>query len=199
MPNISQQSEFERLGLIQLPHAIPEREVATMCDRVWSDLAQRHRVDRTDRKTWTVRQPTGFQALSSLGAFTPLACPTVCDALDELFGSGGWKRPRHWGQPLVTFPDSEPQWYVPHKQWHLDLPPRSSDLACPGVRVFAFLSSVLPRGGGTLVVTGSHRLVQELAARAGNTLRSPEVRKRLMASDPWFRGLCSSDESTHRV
>jgi len=199
MLNLGQQSKFERLGLVRLPRAIPDGEVETMRDRVWRDLAQRYRVDPADRKTWTVRQPTGFQALLSAGAFAPLACPTVCEALDDLFGAGGWKRPHYWGQPLVTFPGAEPQWQVPHKQWHLDLPPRSAAPACPGVRVFAFLSSVLPRGGGTLVVTGSHRLVQALGDRTGNPLRSPEVRKRLMAGDPWFRSLCSADESTDRV
>lgn len=57
------------------------------------------------------------------------------------------------------------------------------------------------RGGGTLVVAGSHRLVQE-CGRAGGTnapWRSADVRKALEQADPWFKALCSKAETVDRA
>jgi hypothetical protein len=38
-------------------------------------------------------------------------------------------------------------------------------------------------------VAGSHRVVRQLAARAGKPLRSGETRKLLVAQEPWFAAL----------
>ena len=51
----------------------------------------------------------------------------------------------------MTFPDPGTAWDVPTTGWHLD----SQDLELTMLAVFAHLAPVRPRGGGTLVVTGS--------------------------------------------
>jgi ectoine hydroxylase-related dioxygenase (phytanoyl-CoA dioxygenase family) len=55
--------------------------------------------------------------------------------------------------------------------------------------VFAFLDTVESRGGGTLVVAGSHRLLNE-----GRFLRVKDLRD-LLCRETFFRELCSEASS----
>lgn len=65
-------------------------------------------------------------------------------------------------RPQVT------EWTVPVNAWHLDIP-RLPIAGLSGMQMFTFLDTVVPRGGGTLVVTGSHRLLNT----TGKYLRTP--------------------------
>jgi ectoine hydroxylase-related dioxygenase (phytanoyl-CoA dioxygenase family) len=125
-----------------------------------------------------------------------MASSTIAGALDDLLGVD-WGRPARWGVPLVTFPDRTLQWDVPHQFWHLDTPamPESPAVA----RVFVILEPLAARGGGTLVVTGSHRVFQSLAARVGRPLRSSEANRRLRAEQPWFAALSSNADNVDRI
>ena len=61
-----------------------------------------------------------------------------------------------------TFPDLARPWALP-RGWHADY---GWDLAPEplfGVKVFAFFAEVRPRGG-TMVITGSHRVLARFAA-----------------------------------
>jgi hypothetical protein len=75
-------------------------------------------------------------------------------------------------------------WTVPHQNWHQDIPRLPED-GPPGVQIFAMLDSVEPGGGGTLAVTGSHRLLNE-----GVRISSSDLRKRLKR-EPYFAALMS--------
>jgi hypothetical protein len=88
-------------------------------------------------------------------------------------------------QLLFTLPNAE-SWTVPHDIWHLDVP-RLPDCGIPGVQMFTFLSTVAPGGGGTLVVTGSHRLLNE-----SRRISSKQLKKRLKR-EPYFRDLMSKN------
>lgn len=92
---------------------------------------------------------------------------------------------------LFTLPNAT-TWRLPHKNWHLDMP-RLAEGSIPGVQIFAFLETVETGGGGTLAVTGSHRLLNE-----GVRISSGDLRKRLM-SEPYFAELMSnqSDDRLH--
>jgi ectoine hydroxylase-related dioxygenase (phytanoyl-CoA dioxygenase family) len=197
----AQRSEFDRLGVTRLAAAIAANDVAHMRERLWDTLDKEHGIRSGAPETWTVYQPSGFQSLVRSGAFAPMAGSAVCEALDDLLGPHAWQRPRHWGQPLVTFPRRDRQWYIPHIQWHLDLPAPIQDLTLPGIRIFAFLDAVQPHGGGTLVATGSHRALMALAEEGGSSRprRSADMRKALMRAEPWFRALCSQDAGVDRV
>ena len=74
---------------------------------------------------------------------------------------------------LFTLPNAT-TWTVPHQNWHLDMP-RLPDGSVPGVQIFACLERVEPGGGGTLAVTGSHRLLNKKGVR----LSSADLRKQL--------------------
>ena len=193
--------EFERLGVARFPEILPAGDVRDMSDRLWRALGEDHKVFRDDPPSWRAARPSGFQRLIRSDAFAAIASPAVVGVLDALFGAGQWQPPRHWGQPLLCFPTPGLDWDVPHRHWHLDIPAGDACRTLPGVRLFAFLERVEPRAGGTLVVTGSHRLVQALGARseAPAVLRSAQVRKALMRSTPFIRSLCSPPEGSDRV
>ena len=109
--------------------------------------------------------------------------PALLAAVDVLlegrpFDRELFKRP----QVLVTLPNIE-AWTVP-TGWHAD-PPRLASNRRPGVQLFACLDTVQPRGGGTLVVAGSHRLLNE-----GRVILTGEMH-RLFAREGFFRALFS--------
>lgn len=85
---------------------------------------------------------------------------------------------------LFTLPNAT-TWTLPHQNWHLDLP-RLPDGGIPGVQIFACLEIVEPGGGGTLAVTGSHRLLNE-----GRRISSGNLRKQLK-QEPYFAELMSN-------
>ena len=53
------------------------------------------------------------------------------------------------------------EWEVPRSIWHLDMP-RSRSIGPPGPEMFTFLNKVEPKGGGTLILAGSHRLLNDV-------------------------------------
>jgi ectoine hydroxylase-related dioxygenase (phytanoyl-CoA dioxygenase family) len=54
-------------------------------------------------------------------------------------------------------------------------------------------------GGNTLVVTGSHRLFQRLAVKAGRPLPSAEANRQLRSQQPWFASLSSPHDTHGRI
>ncbi len=196
-----QRNEFDQLGLIHLPGAVAKSDAAEMCEFVWARLANEHGMHRDAPETWTAGRASGIQAPARSAAFSAMGSPAVCSVLDDLFGPGGWQQPRRWGQPLVTFPSGGKLWDVPHAAWHLDARAPRSAPKLPGVVVFAFLAPLLERGGGTVILAGSHRLVDAFAASAepGDEGRSANVRKAFMRTEPWLRALWSRDNRADRV
>lgn len=84
---------------------------------------------------------------------------------------------------LFTLPTAG-VWTVPHQNWHVDFP-RLPVAGAPGVQIFAMLETIEPGGGGTLAVTGSHRLMN-----TGARINSSDLRKHLRR-EPWFAQLMS--------
>jgi hypothetical protein len=182
-------AEFERAGIFRLPGFYSAAEAAAMADALWADLGRRYGIGRHRPESWTKERPAQFLALTRSGAFGALGSDRLVALADAMLGAGAWTRPRHWGQPLVTFPSGA--WDVPHAVWHLDYPGTGSIEDAPAMRVFTFLESVRPRGGGTLCIAGSHRVVADLvrSAGAGATMRSADVKTVLGVGEPWFAAL----------
>jgi Phytanoyl-CoA dioxygenase (PhyH) len=187
---------FARRGLLRLRAAIPAAEVETMRDRFWRFLADRHGIqpDRVD--TWTTEHPRNLQPLRRSGSFNAMGTAEVRRALDDLLGEGSWRPPKAWGLPLVTFPVPGAGWRVPPSGWHVDS--HGPDHELPGVTVFAFLSTVASRGGGTAVLPGSHRLFNEHIAATGQW-RPADVKAALAAKSPWLRDLWTAGTGPGRV
>jgi hypothetical protein len=190
----AQQDEFECRGLLRLPGAIPGPDADAMRDRLWRYLRQTHGVSAERPQSWAVGTPAHFEALIRTGAFDAMATAQVRGAVDALLIRQGWEPPQHWGRPLVTFPQPGVPWRLPVSGWHMDSIGRAGD---PLVVVLACLSTVRSRGGGTLVVTGSHRLTRVGSRYAG--LRSAAVRVRLADNHPWFRYLLTPGDEPDRT
>lgn len=90
----------------------------------------------------------------------------------------------HYPGLLFTLPNAT-HWRVPHANWHQDMP-RLAENEIPGVQIFAFLERVDKGGGGTLAVTGSHRLHND-----GVRISSTDLRKKLRQY-PYFAELMSN-------
>lgn len=193
-----QRRALDERGLVRLPGVIPRAHAQAMADGIWADLARRYRIRRTDPRTWRTERPSDFKALQASGVFKAMASPHLVAVLDTLLGREKWARPRHWGQPLVCFPLSYGRWDVPYQSWHLDLPAHPKGQSSKVARVFAILAPLAAQGGGTLVATGSHRIVEALVDERGFEHSSGDVRKRLKARHRWFASLMSRDRDRDR-
>lgn len=196
-----QRDEFTRTGLIAIPGAVPEADVAYMRARIWEHLHHTYGIHEDHPDTWTVKRPAQFKALRRSEHFAKVGASTIPTALDDLMGSGHWKRPAAWpAGPLITFPSVAGDWDVPASGWHFDKPfDRAETASVPAINVFVFLAPALPHGGGTAILTGSHRLVAKHAAASEVIVHSPELKNRLGADHPWLHDLWDKESRHDRI
>lgn len=187
MPTTATQLDFERDGAVVLRGAFDDAEV--MADALWGVLERRYHHARNDPSTWTGKLGKGLNRYAQTGPFEQAVSPTVRDAITGLLGQGwlSW----FWHGFMVSFPSRDP-WDVPRGHWHTEGSPARP---VSQVRVSAYLSSVRPRGGGTLIVAGSHR-VAELHRGTDSGRR---YRERLMERFDWFRGLWRGEPDEDRI
>jgi hypothetical protein len=192
-----QRDELATVGHTRLPGVLDRATVTAIADRVWEHLVRKG-IDRHDPTTW----PAGFQAklqgLRQARVFDAFgtAGGIVTGAVDEILGRRrGPEDANAWGPALFTFPERIP-WLLPHATWHLDLPGRGDPDRPAQARLFGYVTDVVPWGGGTLVVEGSHELVRRMVAAAPkhDAGSSAMVRRRLREAHPWFEALFQPDE-----
>jgi len=115
----------------------------------------------------------------------------VRGVFDDLLGQGAWPPPRDWGRPLVTFPEPG-AWDLPTGQWHWDNPCELHLDRPRALFVVSFVGSVAPRGGGTLILSGSPRLLIQQERRIPASQRAESIavsRDRFHRSHPWLMAL----------
>ena len=175
----SEIERFERDGYVVVKQAFPTADARAMEERWWSELEDRHRVRRDATSTW--RQVTGdLKGAKQDPIQTQILTDRVSGVLDDLLGQGEWSPPKDWGRPIVTFPEPG-AWDVPTWFWHWDNPCELHLDRPTGLFVVSFIGPVAPQGGGTLILSGSPRLLLEQERR-----RSPEDR-RDSGLKPWHR------------
>ena len=187
-----QRDAFERRGILCLKGFFPADAVGRARERVHQQLAK---IGVSEAGGWRLpdgsrpRYPvTGLKTSRVVGNKHPevLALmdePALRATVDALLGGRPFDRAvfKH-PQVLFTLPNAE-TWTVPDG-WHSDSPRLASGEAL-GVQLFACLDRVAPGGGGTLVIAGSHRLLNER-----RSMRMKEVKRHLLAHD-YFRRLYS--------
>jgi hypothetical protein len=184
-----QYAQFHETGLVRVPGAIPAEDAAAMVDRIWEHLTRSHGVVRDRMETWTVAQPAGLRAVNAAPEFTALGGAMIRAAVDDLLGAGRWLPPRRWGRLLVTFPSSAAGWDLPRGgAWHNDFVPPRRGVGLRAVQLFMILQDLPARGGGTLVLTGSHRLVTRYIADSGQAPHPRRLRQ-VLGEQPWLRDL----------
>ncbi len=188
----SQLKEFTTSGLLKLEGVLPIEAVTAMRDRVWQFLEKRDGMLPDDPTSWRGKELATIKGLANGKTFDAMLADDVLTAVRELvMGQSAARRAGTSRQLLVTFPNAD-QWVVPHRNWHYDLQalPAGSGPP-PGVQVFAFLNAVRLRGGGTVIIAGSHRLLNDLSQSI-----SPSVmKKRLPRRSDYFRALFNPDDS----
>lgn len=192
-----QLDEFDRRGVLRLRGLISADRVRRAREYVqrrlallglWKDGAWC--LGDSPRPQWPA---TGLTTSKVIGNKHPdvealLEEPALLAAVEVLLGGGAFDRvvyPRP--SVLFTLPNSD-TWTVP-TGWHVDTPRLASGKR-PGVQLFTFLDTVEPRGGGTLIVAGSHRLLNE-----GRFVRANEIRQ-LLSREVFFRTLYSEGEAS---
>jgi hypothetical protein len=177
--------ELDTTGITYMRGALPRAVADAIAEDVWRAFEARG-VRRDDRSTW----PTGIlesklQKLRKSGVFAPFGTADVGAALTDLLGE--WKELDPWGGALISFPIPGP-WRMPKKMWHFDFPASGSPDRPNIMRLFGFVNDVVPHGGGTLVIEGSHELVRRWVAAApdNNAGSSAVVKKRLASEYSWF-------------
>ncbi|HXW84430.1 MAG TPA: phytanoyl-CoA dioxygenase family protein [Candidatus Binataceae bacterium] len=192
----SQIDEFNRNGILRLRGAVPRRDAERMCDSVREVLAERQRNSPSTENV--MGRVIGTHWLPKRLKFEQVGSESVRAATDDLLGIGGWQEPERWTPLLVTFPSANEVWDVP-RQWHFDYPSIRATQGLFGLRVFTCLADLAPHGGGTLVVTGSHRLAQRVFERERRQkLRGRQVRMALARDLAWFSALCAREPTPDR-
>jgi hypothetical protein len=190
---------FGDSGVIRIDGGFSPDAAAAMSELVWQTLGWNFGFDRQDRSTWGVFRKRPVVDVGSSPIFEELLTDRVASVIDGVLGEGTWDWPATWGDFLMTFPNA-PVWSLPHDGWHQD---SDFDVDCDPVRwvkAFAFMNDVKPGGGGTLVVTGSHRLAGRYGG--GRALdRQGRVRKGsnlLYEECAYLRDLTSAGDAEER-
>ncbi|MGZ3197691.1 MAG: phytanoyl-CoA dioxygenase family protein [Croceibacterium sp.] len=188
---------FDEHGWMRMPEALPDADAAAMRDALWSALAERG-IHRDHPSTWTVERPSHLQRLRNHPAFRWCGSERLQEAIAAILG-GAFNAPKEWGAPFIAFPSSD-RWGIPAKGWHIDANYRSQLSPARGVKTLALFGDVGARGGGTQVLSGSHRLVYNWFKKNPPPVgaRSAELRV-LLKSHPYIRGLLTPSDPNERI
>lgn len=191
-------AHFREYGWMRVPQAFDAGASAAMRDAVWAVLAEA-RIRRDRPETWTVERPAHLQRLKADPVFKAVGSNALLAAIDTVLEGRSYEVPKDWGGFFLAFPTDTP-WAIPASGWHIDANYMSPLWPAGGVKTFALLDDVEPRGGGTLMVEGSHRLVHRWFAQnpppPGS--RSSGMRKLLLAH-PYIGALHEAGDPDARV
>jgi hypothetical protein len=187
---------FHDDGYLVVRGAFAHEDALIMQREWWSELAEVEGVMREDRSTW--RTPMRDLRRAKLSPTqTKIATPRVHGVIDDLLGSRASVPPRHWGRVLTTFPQPG-EWDVPTELWHWDSPCEWHRETMNGLFVLSFVGSVAPRSAGTLLISGSHRLLARqdaVLAREGWRGDARARRDLFHRSHPWLMALTGNAQS----
>lgn len=193
-----QRAEFERTGIVKLDGVFSAAEASRMRDVVWSELRHRHGIERDDPTTWNRHPPTGMKSSKKHRAFEPIFGPAMAGALDGLFDADGWRMPKHYGQVLITMPNTR-SWRVPHRLWHADFQYHAAPGDLFAVKYWALFGDIEPGGGGTPQLAGSHvAMARYLEGREGDEREYKRARDGFLRSHDWLRALIREDDDPDR-
>jgi hypothetical protein len=191
-------AHFHDHGWVRIRGAFDAEAARAMRDSVWRAL-ENVGMHRDRPSTWTMERPPHLQHLKDDPAFQKVGTSTLLSAIDAILGAVPYKKPKNWGAFFLAFPCKAP-WRIPTSGWHIDAYYASQLLPVRGVKTFALFGDIAPRGGGTLMVSGSHRLVhmwfQDSPPPRG--ARSVQMR-RLLQMQPYVRDLHSPGDAEERM
>lgn len=188
----AEKDAFELEGFIKIKGLLPKEYADKIIDEAWDELDETFRIKREEKATW--RTPSHALRKTKYSATnTKLITEGFRNIISELLGHSNWLEPSSWGGFLVDFPDySKVDYRLHEKMWHWDY-----ELSHPtpdGLLIFSFFSKVGPKGGGTLLISGSHRLLENYRAGLSESAllqRHSVQRKQLLKYHPYFQEIQS--------
>lgn len=211
---------FQEQGFVHLPKQLTATDCDTLRTQIWARLDPQYQGESLSRPSVTTSLRLPLHALT--GALRPgpethstllgLGTDPMFDgceaalsvALEQVFSPREWMPAPEIGRLLMpAFPMSHSEWTVPSSAWHADEPTFLDRESPMGLLAFVFLDSVAPRGGGTVTLSGSPRLLQQLVREAVDegkpaVLQCHEALKRLREEEPLIADLLS-DAGTPEV
>jgi hypothetical protein len=178
--------------------AFSSDEAAAMRAAAWRALAEIG-IRESDRSTWTRERPEHLQRLKENPAFQAVGSARLLKAIDAALEGQAYEKPKNWGALFLAFP-SRHAWCVPSRGWHIDANYLSALSPPAGVRTHALFGDVAARAGGTLIVSGSHRLVHRYFKDnpAPPAARGAGYRK-LLQGHPYIRALHTEGDMDERA
>ena len=150
---------FRTHGWMRVRAAFSVEEAAAMRAAAWRALA-RIGISQSDPSTWTTERPEHLQHVKDDPAFRAVGSARLLEAIEAALEGQAYEKPKNWGALFLAFP-SPSGWSVPARGWHADANYLSALAPPAGVRTHALFGDIAGRGGGTLIVSGSHRLVHQ--------------------------------------
>jgi hypothetical protein len=186
---------FRDHGWVRVRGAFSVDAAAAMRAVVWQVLAHAG-IREDDASTWTTERPAHLQRVRQAAAFRTVGSARVLRAIDAAFEGLPYERPEEWGSAFVAFPTPQ-AWNVPSGGWHIDANYLSALSPPDGIRTHALFGDVAPRAGGTLIVSGSHRLVHQYFKDHPPLSRSRAADyRRALQQHPYLHDLhCDGDAS----
>jgi hypothetical protein len=183
---------FKDQGFVRLPAAFDPAAALRMQDFMWKFIEEKQGVRRDDPATWFPPRNLKLNKTTHHRIYDAIGSDRLFSAADQLLGAGTWNRPKGWGGFLVTFPPpNPPPWTVTYENWHWDGSCWDHLERLNGLFIFTFFSSVQPKGGGTLIASGSHRLLAKFlqALPDARKYTHSKLRPKFWASHPWLTAL----------
>lgn len=176
--------QFVELGHCKVEQAFDERLARRARARVWERIELRTAIREHDRSTW----PPFYDPEDHIDAPEVIACFTdrLAAAIEQLVGVGRWAGRRRWGLWPINFALGADQPYaLPTQGYHIDGNWFRHTLDCPrqGLHVIGLFTDIGPRGGGTIVAQGSHKMTARVLARHPDGLPHRELFDAVLA-DP---------------
>lgn len=189
---------FHEHGWARVAQAFCPEAAAAMREAVWQALADGG-IHRDEPSTWALERPTHLQRLKEHPVFRAVGSPGVLAAIHTILAGRAYEMPKIWGAIFVAFPGKD-KWGIPVSGWHIDAKYTSALNPPGGVKTFALFGDVAPRAGGTLIVSGSHRLVHGWlkANPPPSGARSADMRK-LLQLHPYIRDLHTDGDQEERI
>lgn len=188
--------EFRRTGIVKLTGVFSDESAAAMREACWRGWSETYGARRDDPSTWSdVPRWKTVKSSKRDPSFRAVLGEELRLFADALIGPG-WSTSNGFGGLLASFPNTT-SWYLPGAGgvWHSDFLYSTAMDPLPGLRVFAVFGDVPPGGGGTLLVEGSHLLVERFVRARPDLVvgRVKTARAACHASNDWLHELTDGD------
>ena len=184
-------NKFHTEGFIHVSNVFEYEDAIEFQNEIWQELEEEFGIIKDDRSTWRT-PPHSPRKTKFSETNNKVISKNFRSIIDQLLGSKIWEDPKSWGGFLITFPTQDIEvWQLTHNLWHWDYE-LYRQFELKGLLIFSFYSEVGPQGGGTLAVSGSHRLLEHFYRSLNDVQKAmshSKQRKLFFNHYPWFRKL----------